>query len=541
MEPFYQNESATIYFGNSLVVLPTLTDNSVDALVTDPPAGISFMGKDWDDFRRSHNLADAGRDNVFGRTSAKAPEYGRSPRAAFVDAMTLIFRECFRVMKPGAHGLVWSIPRTSHWAAWALEDAGFEIRDRITHIFGSGFPKSLNIQRSVDSALCVLPGRHYWTESSLPKGSGAKLGDHVCPFTDKGREYEGQGTALKPSCEDWWLVRKPVEGTIAGNVQCFGTGSLNVDSCRLGTGDNLNGGAYADSIGERYDGAENWRFKNGGARQPMPGDDREGAALGMFQPGKTAGEGFVQPEGRWPSHLVFSHSADCELLGTRSVESNGHYPASRGSGGIATSGHAGQSDLEESFTGKEEIENWCCADDCPVRLLDEQSGDRKAGGNLSGMEPSRTGGEGTVAYGKFDNRREWNSYSDVGGASRFFYCAKASVEDREEGLQDLIARARDESRKEGNPGGDNPRNRGVQPRKNHHPTVKPTSLMRYLCRLITQPGGVVLDPFMGSGSTGKAAYLEGLRFIGIDKDKSYCEIAARRCELRQRSLFAINE
>jgi DNA modification methylase len=331
-----------LFHGDCYTVLDQFDDDSIDALVTDPPAGISFMGKAWDHHR-------GGRDQWIAWIAQR-------------------FKECRRVLKPGAHGLVWAIPRTSHWTAFALEYAGFNVRDVITHHFGSGFPKSLNIG-------------------------------------------EGRGTALKPASEHWILVRKPFAGTLMKNVLRHGTGGLNIDKCRIETAENLNGGAYAKDGQERYDGYENWRFK------------REGSA-GEYQ----------QPTGRWPANLILSGDAIAEL--------------------------------------------------------DRQSD----------------------------------------GVSRFFYCPKPSRREREEGLDDVVVQQRDDSRKEGNPGGDNPRNRGVKPVKNHHPTVKSIALMRYLTRLITPPRGTVIDPFMGSGSTGCACALENFDFVGMDSELDYVALARARID-----------
>ncbi len=512
---FYQDESLKLYQGDCREVLAAcLPDCSVDALVTDPPAGIGFMSKEWDDFRRSRNSNDVERDSVFGRASARGPEYARGSRESFVEFMTAVMVECLRVLKPGAYGLVWAIPRTSHWTAWALEDAGFEIRDRIAHIAGSGFPKSLDIQRAIDTHLCQLPGRHYWLESSLPKGDKAQPDDHVCPFTPEGEPYKGYGSALKPAVEDWWLVRKPLAGTTAANTLEHGVGCLNIDECRI-SGPNGDG---------------HWSGDDGSDETSRPG----------YEGGFTAGG--EKANGRWPSHLVLSHSADCELIGTAKVKGSPtsktfheSYAGESATGFLRGVSHSGNQHADED--GNETVEDWRCAEDCPVRLLDQQSGATGAFAPVRGTEPSSVTNKDSGVYGVFAGREVGPFYGDKGGASRFFYCSKASTEDREEGLEDLIAQARDESRKEGNSGGDNPRNRGLQLRKNHHPTVKSTELMRWLIRLITPSGGTVLDPFAGSGSTGKAAAMESCKAILIEEKRDYCEIAIRRARLRQQRLM----
>lgn len=314
--------------------------------------------------------------------------------------MTPIFVECLRVLKPGAHGVVWAIPRTSHWTATALEDAGFEIRDVITHHFGSGFPKSLDVSKA---------GAAGWP---------------------------GWGTALKPASEHWILIRKPLIGTVVANVLKHGTGALNVDACRVD---------YA-SAADKASATPQGACTSGAQTHALPGsggDRRE----------------FTRPAqvGRWPANLILSHAIACE-------------------------------------TG-------ACSPGCPIAALDEQSGERcGAASPVKGTEPSNST---TNAYGEY--RRAASARVDpVGGASRFFprfrYQAKASRSERSAG--------------------------GTV--DNKHPTVKPIELMRWLIRLVTPPDGVVLDPFMGSGSTLVAAKLEGMSAIGIERDLASVETARGR-------------
>lgn len=362
--------------GDSREVLKGLSGESVDALVTDPPAGISFMGKTWD--------------------------HDHGGREGWIEIMASIFEECLRVLKPGAHGLVWALPRTSHWTATALEDAGFEIRDRVSHLFGTGFPKSLNL-------------------------SG------------------GLGTALKPACEDWWLVRKPLEGTVAANVAAHGTGALNIDATRIA----------------------------GDVPQVTQGINSGGAG---FRIAKQTQESNPHPSGRWPANVTLDEEA--------------------------------------------------------AALLDEQSGERPGfGGFAEGAERKASRGLGGYS-GDFPDRLTSVGYGDTGGASRFFYVAKPDRAERDIGCEDLAPASGGEAtaRVDGTAGLQNPRagagrNGGA---RNIHPTVKSVDLMRWLCRLITPKGGLVLDPFMGSGSTGVACSREGLRFIGIERERAYFEIAKRR-------------
>jgi len=369
-----------LHLGDCLEVLKTLPANSIDSIVTDPPAGISMMNKDWDKDK-------GGRD-------------------AWVDWLKSIMVECLRVLKPGSHMLVWSIPRTSHWTAWAIEDAGFEIRDRIGHIFGTGFPKSMDVGK-------------------------------------KDERWSGWGTALKPAVEDWWLCRKPLEGTVAANLTKWGVGALNIDGCRVET---------EEIITNHSRNTTNIIYNKN-----YPQETHQ-------TPGQTIG--------RFPAHLT--HDGSDEVLAI--------FP------------------------------------------------DTKSGKMKSGQARKRSLGKGGYSDGMPDTATLTDTYGDSGSAARFFYCAKASKQDREEGCEIIETKQRDNGRKKGNVGGDNPRNRGVNERHNHHPTVKSTELMKYLCRLITPHGGIVLDPFMGSGSTGKAAVLEGFNFIGIEKEAEYIEIARRRIE-----------
>lgn len=383
-----------ILHGDCATHLMAMEPDSVNSLVTDPPAGISFMGKDWDG--------------------------DKGGRPQWIAWMTAVMQECLRVMKPGAHGLVWAIPRTSHWTATACENAGFEIRDVVTHLFGSGFPKSLDVSKAIDKAAGVAPLR---SEPASGVGFIKPDGDwNTCSnrlimpgaTTDDAKTWRGWGTALKPASEHWILIRKPCsEKTVAKNVLRWGTGAINIDGCRVGTEVRQN--AQKDTAGWS---GNNWSGK----------------------PQKSNGENKTVA-GRFPANLVLDQEA--------------------------------------------------------AALLDEQSGHLHGPGN----KILRDGGIDKGIFGKGIKRPPRVSGicdSAGGGASRFFYVAKASKKDK---------------------GADNT-----------HPTVKSTALMRYLIRLITPPGGLVLDPFAGSGSTGVAAIQEGFRFLGIEKDSEYIAIAKARME-----------
>ena len=362
--------------GDCLEQMKTLPDNSVDAIVTDPPYGISFMAKKWD---------------------YDVPK---------VD----VWQEAMRVLKPGGHALIACGTRTQHRMVVNIEDAGFEIRDVVSWIYGSGFPKSLNVSKAIDKAAVAerevvgkrpvaYPDSDCWSvpnSNSTPGnfgicGSGGKKKNMdgkgsviiTAPATEAAKQWDGWGTALKPACEFFTLARKPLsEKTVAANVLKWGTGGINIDSCRVGTD-------KTTTVGRKSGGTYNIGLNN-------PDFNQENT-------------------GRFPANLI----------------------------------HDGSQEVMDLF-------------------------------------PS----------------------ADNGSAARFFYCPKASKKDRNEGCEGLE-------------------------NGNNHATVKPTALMAYLCRLITPTGGTVLDPYMGSGSTGKAAVSEGFDFIGCELDEDYFKIATARINQQQ--------
>lgn len=370
-----------IVHGDCLEVMRGMADNSVDSIVTDPPYGLSFMGKKWD-------------YDVPG-----------------VD----IWRECLRVLKPGGHLLAFAGTRTQHRMAVRIEDAGFEIRDMIAWVYGSGFPKSHNVGNAVDKSLgcgnrghAISSGSQIHPTTGKPRANGELLPKYE-GRTDEGKKWAGFGTALKPAMEPITVARKPLIGTVAENVLRHGTGALNIDGCRVGN-------------------------------EPITQHGRSGDTFG-FTSAEPAGRAWI---GRWPANLIHDGSDEVKELfpETKSGSINGTYNNT---------------------------------------IMAQSNGDRN----------------GKPIHLEFNG--------DSGSAARFFYCAKASKSDRGAG--------------------------------NNHPTVKPTDLMRYLCRLVTPPGGIVLDPFMGSGSTGKAAALEGFQFIGIEREAEYCEIAKARIAAVDVGLF----
>jgi len=401
-----------ILHGDCQEKLKRIIPCSVDSIITDPPAGIAFMGKDWDKDK-------GGRDG-------------------WIQWLEGVMVECHRVMKPGAHGFVWALPRTSHWTATALENAGFEIRDIVTHVFGSGFPKSHNISKGLDKmagAEREVVGPYQYPDGikrtkldaersqSIPQlNSHIKDKPRTAPATDAAKKWDGWGTALKPASEHWILVRKPFKGTVAKNVMEHGTGGINIDASRVGSHD--------------------------------PELNRKSRANKTHKPWGTVKEENIKQhtQGRFPSNLICSGDAR--------------------------------------------------------EMLDEQSlagGMHSAGKSRSGGKSKQEGEGGLLGVG--NHKGNGIRFGDSGGASRFFYCAKASKSER---------------------GSDN-----------NHPTVKALKLMKYLITMITPPGGTVLDPFMGSGSTCLAAASLGFRFIGIEQNKEYFDIANARLqnkEYEQKSL-----
>ena len=426
--------SVKLINGDCLEQMKTLPDNSVDAIVTDPPYGISFMAKKWD----------------YDVPSVE------------------VWKEAMRVLKPGGHALIACGTRTQHRMVVNIEDAGFEIRDVVSWIYGSGFPKSLNVSKAIDKAagaereivgrykrpdgsVVSANGKETFADGGFPNTHTEKAQDITALATDAAKQWDGWGTALKPACEFFTLCRKPLsEKTIAANVLKWGTGGINIDGCRVAPTDDVSGWSKTGS--------------KEGENTAMSGKNYARDA----KPDNTLG--------RFPANLI--HDGSQEVL-ELFPETNPSKAASRGLR------HSG-----------------------------------KHGGTCEG---------GNIKQGTDSVR----GHSDNGGsAARFFYCPKASKKDRNEGcdgLEDKFRACLGGSDRETPKILDDVSERfRTKPAKNNHPTVKPTALMAYLCRLITPPGGVVLDPYMGSGSTGKAAVREGFSFVGIELGPDYYEICKAR-------------
>lgn len=436
-----------LFNGDCLEMLKGLPDDSIDSIVTDPPYGLSkepdmaevlqhwlagddyqhqgsgFMGKSWDSF-------------------VPGPS---------------VWKECLRVLKPGGHLLAFFGARTQDLGTLSIRLAGFEIRDSIAWMYGSGFPKNMDVSKQIDKMAgaereilgTVDPRATYdgkKRNSAAINGNWRQAEGRVdtrdlsqkaitSPATEAAKQWEGWGTALKPAHEPITMARKPFKGSVTANVLANGTGALNIDACRIGN----------EVVG--------WGGGRGGSDDPTQSKGRN----------YRLGEGEPRPvEGRWPANLI--HDGSDAVLAL--------FP-------------------ESSQTGK-----------------------RSATSQAAVVDATNWG----------TSNHKSTEYTDSGSTARFFYCAKASSKDRHEGLDDPGPQFEHGGtlRKYEN---------GAKAQQgNHHPTVKPTELMAYLCRLVTPAGGVVLDPFMGSGSTGKAAIREGFQFVGIEQNPGYVEIAIARIQ-----------
>jgi len=412
-----------ILHGNNLEILPTLPDNSVDSIVTDPPYELGFMGKKWDSTGIAYSVE--------------------------------LWEQCIRVLKPGGHLLAFSGSRTYHRMVVAIEDAGFEIRDMISWISNKTFPKSLNIGKAIDKAAgaereVIGQRTDGMSETAMKPDKGwnansmTNVIDITKPATDEAKQWDGWGTGLKPTVEPIVMARKPVEGTIANNVLTYGTGGLNIDASRIA-----------------------------GEIQSVPQPNTKG---GLFS-GELGRSGNMSnnTQGRWPANLIL--------------------------------------------------------DELTAELLDEQTSHLHAAGNKKDTADGLDKGYESSSFEMSYKGRANRTHNDSGGASRFFYVAKASKRDRNEGLEELeeslAGSYAGNVANNGNKIGAQP-DKPNQPAKNFHPTVKPTSLMEYLIKLVTPPNGTVLDPFTGSGSTGKAAILQGFHFIGIEMTEEYLPIIEGR-------------
>ena len=429
------SERYNLLHGDCLDELKGLADNSVDSIVTDPPYHLQsivsrFKKTSTNDNNKTGERAKT-RADAYARTAVgfMGQEWDGGDIAFKLD----VWIECLRVLKPGGHLLAFGGTRTYHRMVVAIEDAGFEIRDQIGWLYGTGFPKSHNIATQIDNQLGVEPkivgkrkhptlkdvtkieeqanashGNNFWKREWDMKESSSK----------ESEPWRGWGTALKPAWEPIVLARKPIEEkTVAENVLKHGAGGINIDECRV-----------------KYISDDDMNV--GGRNKPTTS---EKTMYGRNSYTDSSTKAFHSPannKGRWPANII----------------------------------HDGSDEVLDEFA---------------------KYGEKKTTYISNHHQNNRSG----AFLGELDHPGE-QGYNDNGTAARFFYSAKASKEDREFG--------------------------------NDHPTVKPNSLMRYLCKLITPPNGIVLDPFMGSGSTGKAALQEGFRFVGIEREDKYFKIAEKK-------------
>jgi DNA modification methylase len=515
-----------LLLGDCLEVMRTLSDCSVDAVVTDPPYGLSIMGKRWD----------------YDVPSVE------------------IWAECLRVLKPGGHLLAFAGTRTQHRMAVRIEDAGFEIRDLIMYCYGSGFPKSMDISKQLDrmaGAEREVVGRNPNDRdaNSAIDFNGKGNGFITAPATPEAQQWAGWGTALKPALEPITMARKPLEGTVAANVLAHGTGGINVDGCRVGTearpvmvrtetvvsATSMSGQSTgATSSGELttsgrwpanliHDGSDevvglfpqtvgkigmvgntggNNRIygKLGRQEDRQPGTTDTGSAARFFKQckGYTKAWPNLTPEPANTAGSSFSPSRQFVAFALSDAATWALPVGSCNSLSLAPSTSATANELrqlsESVITAIQSIAPKFWQESRPAKLTltlnhasfavtREQTG-------ITTITASHWKSDGSAEPVTFNITGTNTEAGDQASAPRAFYTAKASRDDRSDG--------------------------------NTHPTVKPTDLMRYLCRLVTPPGGVVLDPFMGSGSTGKAAMLEGFEFIGIEREAAYHAIAESR-------------
>ena len=419
--------------GDSLVELDKLGENSIDAIVTDPPYELGFMGKSWDSTGIAYNVD--------------------------------FWKKCLRVLKPGGHLLAFSGARTSHRMVCAIEDAGFEIRDNIMWLYGSSMPKGQNIGKMLEAKnkygksnsrslreLELSEGEGSYTVSQPNNGIMGEMKDFERRYYEPDNEWKGWNSQLKPAYEPICLARKPLEGTIIENINKYGVGGINIDECRVGN----------EEV----------------STHKAPKGTFAGGELGRGSTKEEDGSiNYESHSGRYPSNVIHDGS-------------------------------------------------------------EEATKDMPISNSPNGSVPKVYYKEGLCDH--FSKVTPFESYKDVGSASRYYYCAKASSKDREEGLEHFAKKQMYEGDQKfgyGNANGDNFGDRIANvKRTNIHPTCKPTELMQYLVRLVSPKGATILDPFMGSGSTGKAVAFENKErdanysFIGIEMEKEYCEIAQARID-----------
>lgn len=528
MSEYLRLPNAVVYNGDCLEELKNLPDNSVDSIVTDPPYGLGNADPDyilsalkmWMDGDRTH--IPAGKGFMGKQWDAFVP-----PPA--------VWDECFRVLKPGGHMLVFAGTRTVDLMGLSVRMAGFEIRDGIGWIYGQGFPKSMDISKAIDKAAGAereVIGYGYDAPDLRDVGAKSKEATGIdklsfgqvqdaertkveitAPATADAEKWKGWGTALKPALEPIIVARKPLsEKTVAANVTKWGTGGLNIDATRIGF--------TSEADIAEYD------FNNNGQNRSTK---EAGESLEVHDGGWKVQKGEKTiPTGRFPSNVILGHTEDCELVG--SVEENYAINKTEDWTGFGQTERPDYVGEQQSVT----VPVWNCVDGCPVKEVDEQSGIRPGG-----TYPAKRGQAVNTSFASGqETAGGQRTMGDSGGASRFFYQAKANKKDRNEGLgEDLPEKGKVFNGKSeesaGNAPGSVEDKFTTKPARNFHPTVKPTALMEYLITMITPENGVVLDPFCGSGSTGKAAINKGFNFIGVEITDEYLPIIEGRLKFAQ--------
>lgn len=444
--------------GDCLEVMKTMPSNCVDTVITDPPYGLS----------QQPDIAEVMRHWLAGdKYNHKSGGFMGKSWDSFVPNPD-VWKEVLRVLKPGGHALVFAGTRTQDLMSISLRFAGFEIRDTMMWMYGSGFPKSLDISKAITKIYKI---NEYREKVIL---------DITKPSSEQAKQFEGYGTALKPAYEPIIVAMKPVDGNFAGNALKHGVAGLNIDGGRISSVE------------------KNPSIDRKKSKPPINNvweDKRSPESYAKERPSEDLG--------RFPANVVLQHHRECKMVGYKKVKSSTLLKKHnlKELENIAMSGknYARNPRKDYAPDGKETVENWSCHPLCPIKILEEQSGELKSGGGNSYFDSSTKG----------DNSF-WNS--SVGGSSRFFYTAKTHTNERNIGIKDGI---------------------------NNHPTVKPLELLRYLVKLTRTPtGGVVLDPFLGSGTTAMACVYEGREYIGIEKEKEYVEIAMQRVQwVREHGIY----
>ena len=475
MKLYSENKNYKLYEGSMLDMLEVIEPNTIDSIVTDPPYGLTSITKRFG--KEDSAECQYGKDGSFQRLSKGF--MGKEWDGSGIEYNIDTWKKCYEVLKPGGYLLAFGGSRTFHRIACAIEDAGFEIRDTIMWLYGSGFPKSMALDKSLEAKLTIGSGNKkdfYKCNGTLEESKGkgytsmkqtnveqdfrninyeSKGQLQLKATTELAKKYKGWGTALKPSFEPIIVARKPFKGSLVDNVIEYGVGGINIDECRVEP--------TGEDIGRNNTGTKNspLNSKDGWNNNSMIGLDTTG-----------------RYDGRFPANTILTYDD------TDFDEVCGGFPNGKRNGSISK----------------------------PYKINNQ-------------------------VYGEYGNCKPFEAYNDSGSASRYFYCAKASKKDRDEGLEGFEAKQKYYCDGRGNSleifGSTDG---GRKPLKNIHPTVKPTELMQYLVRLVSPNGATILDPFNGSGSTGKAVMYENkernknYKYIGIELTEEYLPIAKARIE-----------